>query len=51
MGMVDLLEYIDFLIDEEINIRNLQSEDYNPETLENLWELRKIVSDKISNLN
>ena len=43
MNKIELLKEIEQLIDNEINITNLQRDDYCPDRLETLWEIRKLV--------
>lgn len=43
MNREELLEVLDAKIDEQINIRNLQEDDFNPEMLMLLWEIRDYV--------
>lgn len=43
MNKEELLDEIDYLINDEIDIKNLQSDDFTPDRLETLWEVRKLI--------
>ena len=39
----ELLNEIDSMIDEEINIKNLQDDDFEPSVLNTLWKIRDLI--------
>lgn len=39
----EFIDELDSMIDEESNIRNLQSDDFNPSRLETLWEIKEMA--------
>ena len=39
----ELLNEIDSMIDEEINIKNLQDDDFEPSVLKTLWKIRDLI--------
>ena len=43
MNKEQLFEEINSMIDEEINIRNLQDDDFNPDVLNTLWKIKDLV--------
>lgn len=43
MTKKELLFELDSMIDEEMNIRNLQSENFNEELLKTLWNIEEMV--------
>jgi len=45
MTKKEFLEELDSLIDAEMNITNLQSDDFNPEVLHTLWHIKAMAMD------
>lgn len=43
MSKEEFIDEIDSMIDEESNIINLQSDDFNPSRLETLWEIKEMA--------
>ncbi len=45
MTKEELLEELNSMIDSEINITNLQSDDYNEDILKTLWYIKSMVEE------
>lgn len=45
MTKENFLEELNAMIDAEMNITNLQSEDFNPEVLHTLWKVKEMALD------
>ena len=45
MKKEEFIEELEAMIDDEINIRNLQSDEFNPDILTMLWEIKKMVNE------
>lgn len=43
MKKEELLEELNAMIDEEVNITNLQSDDFNEDLLKTLWNIKDMV--------
>lgn len=43
MSKEEFLEQLNSMIDAEMNITNLQSEDFNPEVLHTLWKVKEMA--------
>lgn len=43
MKKEELLEELNAMIDEEVNVTNLQSDDFNEELLKTLWKIKNMV--------
>lgn len=43
MTKEEFLEELDAMIDEEMNILNLQSEDFNEDLLKTLWNIKEMA--------
>lgn len=43
MSKKEFLEELNSMIDEELNITNLQSDDFNPEVLHTLWKVKELA--------
>lgn len=39
----EFIEQLNSMIDDEMNITNLQSDDFNPEVLHTLWRVKEIA--------